>query len=63
MENGQVVSSQPVPMDCCVFSRAEIPKLLVEPGYFSINELKLIADTAMNKITDIANEQSRILNR
>ena len=63
MENGQVVSSQPVPMDCCVFSRAEIPKLLVEPGYFSINELKLIADTAMNKITDIANEQSKILHR
>lgn len=63
MENGQVVSSQPVPLDCCVFSLTEIPKLLVEPGYFSINELKLIADTAIKKITDIANEQSRLLNR
>jgi hypothetical protein len=62
MENGQVVSSQPVPIDCCIFRPKEISRLLVEPGYFSVNDLRKIADTAIKKITDIANEQSQMLN-
>jgi hypothetical protein len=63
IENGQVVSSQPIPIDCCIFSLSEIPKLLNEPGYFSVNELKRISDIATMRITNIANEQSKLLNR
>ena len=54
MEQGQVVSTQVVPNDCMVFGRSEIPELIKEPGLFSIQDLKRIADLAMAKITEVA---------
>ncbi|GAB3528717.1 phage antirepressor N-terminal domain-containing protein [Photobacterium alginatilyticum] len=54
MEQGQVVSTQVVPNDCMVFGRSEIPELIKEPGFFSIQDLKRIADLAMAKITEAA---------
>ncbi|MGF1717927.1 phage antirepressor N-terminal domain-containing protein [Photobacterium chitinilyticum] len=54
MEQGQVVSTQVVPNDCMVFGRSEIPDLIKEPGFFSIQDLKRIADIAMAKITEAA---------
>ncbi|ELH0894228.1 phage antirepressor N-terminal domain-containing protein [Vibrio fluvialis] len=40
MENGRVVSAQPVPEDSVVFRIEDIPKLLQEPGYFSVSQLR-----------------------
>jgi len=54
MEQGQIVSTQVVPNDCMVFGRSEIPDLIKEPGFFSIQDLKRIADIAMTKITEAA---------
>lgn len=54
MEDGNVVSTQVVSEDCVVFRTEDIPELLKEPGYFSISELKTIADTALTKITECA---------
>lgn len=54
MERGHVVSTQVVPDDCMVFGLSEIPNLIKEPGYFSIADLKEIADSALNQITECA---------
>lgn len=54
MEKGHIVSTQVVPDDSLVFGLSEIPELIREPGYFSINELKRIADLAMERITEYA---------
>lgn len=54
MDQGRVVSTQVVPDDCMVIGLSQIPNLLNEPGYFSIQDLKRIADTAMALITDAA---------
>jgi len=54
MERGHVVSTQVVPDDCMVFGLSEIPNLIKEPGYFSIADLKEIAGTALNQITECA---------
>ncbi|EPP24971.1 phage antirepressor N-terminal domain-containing protein [Vibrio fluvialis] len=50
MENGRVVSAQPVPEDSVVFRTEDIPKLLREPGYFSVSQLKDVADTALTQL-------------
>ncbi|HDZ9327805.1 TPA: hypothetical protein RUZ39_001705 [Vibrio cholerae] len=55
MEKGHVVSTQVVPNDSLVFSLSEIPELIREPGYFSVSDLKRIADLAMERITEYAN--------
>ncbi|NRF28251.1 hypothetical protein [Vibrio coralliilyticus] len=54
MEKGHVVSTQIVPEDCVVFRTEDIPKLLKEPGYFTIAEFRNIADTALDEITKLA---------
>ncbi|MCE7625504.1 phage antirepressor N-terminal domain-containing protein [Vibrio fluvialis] len=50
MENGRVVSAQPIPEDSVVFRTEDIPKLLQEPGYFSVSQLKDVADTALTQL-------------
>ncbi|MCG6228354.1 phage antirepressor N-terminal domain-containing protein [Vibrio furnissii] len=54
MENGRVVSAQPVPEDSVVFRTEDIPKLLQEPGYFSVQQLKSVADTALSQLAMFA---------
>ncbi|ELS8946854.1 phage antirepressor N-terminal domain-containing protein [Vibrio fluvialis] len=54
MENGRVVSAQPVPEDSVVFRTEDIPKLLQEPGYFSVSQLKHVADTALSQLAMFA---------
>ncbi|MBY8166580.1 phage antirepressor N-terminal domain-containing protein [Vibrio fluvialis] len=54
MENGRVVSAQPVPEDSVVFRTEDIPKLLQEPGYFSVSQLKDVADTALSQLAMFA---------
>ncbi|EGR4408010.1 phage antirepressor N-terminal domain-containing protein [Vibrio cholerae] len=54
MENGRVVSAQPVPEDSVVFRTEDIPKLLQEPGYFSVSQLKEVADTALSQLAMFA---------
>ncbi|WP_428455218.1 hypothetical protein [Photobacterium kasasachensis] len=63
MEQGQVVSTQVVPNDCMVFGRSEIPELIKEPGFFSIQDLKRIADLAMAKITEVAQSNIQAIGR
>ncbi|ELV8552763.1 phage antirepressor N-terminal domain-containing protein [Vibrio fluvialis] len=62
MENGRVVSAQPVPEDSVVFRTEDIPKLLQEPGYFSVSQLKDVADTALSQLAMFA-EQAVSLRR
>ncbi|MBY8074049.1 phage antirepressor N-terminal domain-containing protein [Vibrio fluvialis] len=62
MENGRVVSAQPVPEDSVVFRTEDIPKLLQEPGYFSVSQLKAVADTALSQLAMFA-EQSLLMRR
>ncbi|EOB6645180.1 phage antirepressor N-terminal domain-containing protein [Vibrio fluvialis] len=54
MENGRVVSAQPVPEDSVVFRTEDIPKLLQEPSYFSVSQLKDVADTALSQLAMFA---------
>ncbi|ELE5890691.1 phage antirepressor N-terminal domain-containing protein [Vibrio fluvialis] len=54
MEKGHVVSMQPVPEDSVVFRTEDIPKLLQEPGYFSVSQLKDVADTALSQLAMFA---------
>ncbi|ELE8119473.1 phage antirepressor N-terminal domain-containing protein [Vibrio fluvialis] len=54
MENGRVVSAQPIPEDSVVFRTEDIPKLLQEPGYFSVSQLKDVADTALSQLAMFA---------
>ncbi|MEF2482228.1 phage antirepressor N-terminal domain-containing protein [Vibrio mimicus] len=54
MENGRVVSAQPVPEDSVVFRTEDIPKLLQKPGYFSVSQLKVVADTALSQLAMFA---------
>ncbi|EKO3530697.1 phage antirepressor N-terminal domain-containing protein [Vibrio fluvialis] len=54
MENGRVVSAQPVPEDSVVFRTEDIPKLLKEPGYFTVQQLKRVADTALSQLAMFA---------
>ncbi|WP_154181074.1 phage antirepressor N-terminal domain-containing protein [Vibrio furnissii] len=54
MENGRVVSAQPVPEDSVVFRTEDIPKLLQEPGYFTVQQLKAVADTALSQLAMFA---------
>ncbi|UTV26370.1 phage antirepressor N-terminal domain-containing protein [Photobacterium atrarenae] len=54
MDQGRVVSTQVVPDDCMVLGRSEIPELIKEPGFFSVEDLKRIADIAMARITEVA---------
>lgn len=54
MENGRVVSAQPVPEDSVVFRTEDIPKLLKEPGYFTVQQLKNVADTALSQLAMFA---------
>ncbi|MBY7924555.1 phage antirepressor N-terminal domain-containing protein [Vibrio fluvialis] len=54
MENGRVVSAQPVPEDSVVFRTEDIPKLLQEPGYFTVHQLKAVADTALSQLAMFA---------
>ncbi|ENM5897365.1 phage antirepressor N-terminal domain-containing protein [Vibrio mimicus] len=62
MENGRVVSAQPVPEDSVVFRTEDIPKLLQEPGYFSVSQIKDVADTALIQLAIYA-EQAVLLRR
>ncbi|MBY8317889.1 phage antirepressor N-terminal domain-containing protein [Vibrio fluvialis] len=62
MENGRVVSAQPVPEDSVVFRTEDIPKLLQEPGYFSVQQLKSVADTALAELAKYA-EQALLVRR
>ncbi|EKO3952937.1 hypothetical protein DXJ58_02110 [Vibrio fluvialis] len=62
MENGRVVSAQPVPEDSVVFRTEDIPKLLKEPGYFTVQQLKRVADTALSQLAMFA-EQAMLLRR
>lgn len=62
MEKGHVVSMQPVPEDSVVFRTEDIPKLLKEPGYFTVQQLKNVADTALNQLAMFA-EQSVLMRR
>ncbi|ELG2962005.1 phage antirepressor N-terminal domain-containing protein [Vibrio fluvialis] len=62
MENGRVVSAQPVPEDSVVFRTEDIPKLLQEPGYFTVHQLKAVADTALSQLAMFA-EQSLLMRR
>ncbi|MCG9682466.1 hypothetical protein L1D31_07755 [Vibrio sp. Isolate23] len=61
MEEGHVVSTQIVPEDSVVFRLEEIPKLLREPGYFTVDQLKEVANTAVEKITEVANSSLSLL--
>ncbi|WP_077522404.1 phage antirepressor N-terminal domain-containing protein [Salinivibrio kushneri] len=54
MDRGYVVSNQLVENDAVVVSRGQIPALLREPGYFSVAELKAIAETSLDKIAELA---------
>ncbi|ENB2053170.1 phage antirepressor N-terminal domain-containing protein [Vibrio fluvialis] len=54
MENGRVVSAQSVPEDSVVFRTEDIPKLLQEPGYFTVHQLKAVADTALSQLAMFA---------
>lgn len=56
MEKGHVVSMQPVPEDCVVFRTENIPKLLKEPGYFTVQQLKSVADTALAELAKYAEQ-------
>ncbi|MCE7583337.1 phage antirepressor N-terminal domain-containing protein [Vibrio fluvialis] len=62
MENGRVVSAQPVPEDSVVFRTEDIPKLLKEPGYFTVQQLKSVADTALAQLAMFA-EHAVVLRR
>ncbi|MBY7786090.1 phage antirepressor N-terminal domain-containing protein [Vibrio fluvialis] len=62
MENGRVVSAQPVPEDSVVFRTEDIPKLLQEPGYFTVHQLKAVADTALSQLAMFA-EHAVVLRR
>ncbi|ELV8694276.1 phage antirepressor N-terminal domain-containing protein [Vibrio fluvialis] len=62
MENGRVVSAQSVPEDSVVFRTEDIPKLLQEPGYFTVQQLKNVADTALSQLAMCA-EQAMLLRR
>lgn len=62
MENGRVVSAQSVPEDSVVFRTEDIPKLLQEPGYFSVSQIKDVADTALTQLAMYA-EQAVLLRR
>ncbi|ELX7501883.1 phage antirepressor N-terminal domain-containing protein [Vibrio fluvialis] len=62
MENGRVVSAQPVPEDSVVFRTEDIPKLLQEPGYFTVQQLKAVADTALTQLAMCA-EQALLVRR
>ncbi|PNH99618.1 phage antirepressor N-terminal domain-containing protein [Vibrio diazotrophicus] len=62
MEKGHVVSMQPVPEDSVVFRTEDIPKLLKEPGYFTVQQLKSVADTALSQLAMCA-EQAMSLRR
>ncbi|EKO3474971.1 phage antirepressor N-terminal domain-containing protein [Vibrio fluvialis] len=54
MENGNIVSTQVVAEDCVVFRTEDIPKLLKEPGYFTVQQLKSVADTALAQLAMFA---------
>ncbi|MDW6016792.1 phage antirepressor N-terminal domain-containing protein [Vibrio plantisponsor] len=62
MEKGHVVSMQPVSEDSVVFRTEDIPKLLKEPGYFTVQQLKNVADTALSQLAMCA-EQAMLLRR
>ncbi|EKO3478286.1 phage antirepressor N-terminal domain-containing protein [Vibrio fluvialis] len=62
MENGRVVSAQPIPEDSVVFRTEDIPKLLQEPGYFTVQQLKSVADTALAELAKYA-EQALLVRR
>ncbi|CAM3042046.1 phage antirepressor N-terminal domain-containing protein [Vibrio diazotrophicus] len=62
MEKGHVVSMEPIPEDCVVFRTEDIPKLLKEPGYFTVQQLKNVADTALSQLAMCA-EQAMLLRR
>ncbi|WDY53646.1 phage antirepressor N-terminal domain-containing protein [Vibrio fluvialis] len=62
MEKGHVVSMQPVPEDSVVFRTEDIPKLLKEPGYFTVQQLKSVADTALAQLAMFA-EHAVVLRR
>ncbi|MCG6350423.1 phage antirepressor N-terminal domain-containing protein [Vibrio fluvialis] len=62
MENGRVVSAQPIPEDSVVFRTEDIPKLLQEPGYFTVQQLKNVADTALSQLAMFA-EHAVVLRR
>lgn len=53
MENGHVVSTSVVPSDSMVFSSAEIPNLLREPGLFSVEDYVEIAKVANERLAEI----------
>lgn len=54
MESGVVVSSQVVPNDCCVFGLTEIPKLLKEPGLFSVKTLLEVGKVATERAYELS---------
>ncbi len=54
MEKGHVISMQPVPEDSVVFRTEDIPKLFEEPGYFTVQQLKNVADTALSQLAMFA---------
>jgi hypothetical protein len=62
MENGHIVSTQVVAEDCVVFRTEDIPKLLKEPGYFTVHQLKAVADTALSQLAMFA-EHALVLRR
>lgn len=45
MENGQITSAQPVPIDCYAFRHEDIPRILKEHGKIAINKQDLITIT------------------
>lgn len=62
MEKGHVVSMEPIPEDCVVFRTEDVPKLLKEPDYFTVQQLKNVADTALSQLAMFV-EQAVVLRR
>ncbi len=54
MEKGHVVSMEPIPEYCVVFRTEDIPKQLKEPGYFTVQQLKNVANTVLSKLAMFA---------
>ncbi|EOV9407050.1 TPA: hypothetical protein NG563_000981 [Vibrio parahaemolyticus] len=54
MEKDTVVSTQVVPEDSVVLRTEDIPKLLKEPAYFTVQQLKEVADTALTQLAMFA---------
>lgn len=59
IEQGQVVSTQLVPSNCVVFDPSEIQQIIKEPGYFSVEDYRRIANTALEQLTKLANSTQR----